>query len=89
MIRETVLLSPTEHLPRKNTIPRLGDKADLHSMQKQKHKCSRNMETKKHASNERTREIPRKKLNEVEASNLPDTEFKIIIIKILKERRNG
>ena len=41
---------------------------------------------KKHAPNERRGEISRKKeLNEMEASKLPDTELKTMVIRMLKE----
>ena len=51
------------------------------------------METKKQVPKERTGEIfinpPKKnkkpKLNEMEASKLPDTEFKTVLIRMLKE----
>ena len=42
--------------------------------------------------NERNEEISRKRINEIEASNLRDIEFKVIVIRMLKElsetRRN-
>ena len=40
---------------------------------------------KKQVPNERTVGISRKKLNEVEASILPDTLFKTTVIRMLKE----
>ena len=38
---------------------------------------------KKHAPNERTREITVKQLNEMEINNIPDKEFKVMVIKTL------
>ena len=43
------------------------------------------METKKQVPNERPGEIFRKKLNEMETSKLPDTEFKTMDIRTPKE----
>ena len=39
----------------------------------------------KHGPNERTDETPKRELNEMEISNLSDAEFKILVIRMLKE----
>ena len=42
--------------------------------------------TKKYAPNERTREFPRKKeSNEMEATKIPDAEFKTMVIRMIKD----
>ena len=43
------------------------------------------MGRKRHVPNEKTGEISRKKINEMEASKQQDTEFKIMVIRIFKE----
>ena len=43
------------------------------------------METQKQVLNEQTEKSPEKELNEMEASKLPDIEFKTMLIRMLKE----
>ena len=43
--------------------------------------------TKKHVPNEKTEQTPEKILNKMEASSLPDAEFKTLVIKMLNELR--
>ena len=84
--KETVSLGLTGHLLHKATLPRLGETADLPNAQKQTQRGSQNGKMKKNASDDRTREISRKKknLNEMGASNLPDIEFKTMVIRMFK-----
>ena len=48
---------------------------------------SKNEETETHVPNERTEQNSRKKPNKMEASNLPDTGFKTLAIRMLDELR--
>ena len=48
-------------------------------------KVKQNDETKKYVPKERTGENSKKYLNKMESSNLADTEFKILVIRMLKE----
>ena len=43
------------------------------------------METKKYGPNERTEQTPGEELNNTEITNLSDAEFKILVIRMLKE----
>ena len=45
------------------------------------------METKKHVPNERTEQSSRKRIHQMETSNIPNTEFKTVMIRMLKEIR--
>ena len=85
---EAVPLGPTEHLLYKATLPRLGDRAALPNSQKQTKEGSQNEETKEHVPNERT-EDQKKELNKMEISNIPDSEFKTLVIRILNELRRS
>ena len=87
MIRETISLSPTGHTLHKATLPRLAGRAGLHNTEKQIQRDSQNEETKKHAPNKIIEKSSERELNKVESSTLPDTELKIIIIKVFKELR--
>ena len=53
-----------------------------------KHKqAAKNEESKKQVPSERADKTPEKKISKIETCNIPDTKFKIPIIKILKELR--
>ena len=80
MTGETVPLGPTEHLLQKATLPRLGGEAALSNMQKQyreggKMRRQRNMPQMKEQN--KTLE---KEQNKMEASSLPDAQFKTLLI---------
>ena len=66
----------------------MSGRQQLCLLHRDKRGSSLNEETKKQALNERTGEISRKTLNEMEASKLPDTEFKTIM-RTLKELRTS
>ena len=88
MISKTIPLGPTGRILHKTFLPRLRDIEDQQNIQKQTQRGGQNQEKKKCAPNERTGEISRKtnkQLNEMEASNLPDIKFKILVIRMLKE----
>ena len=61
VIKETLSLGSTGHLLHKAILPRLGDIEELPNTQKQTQRGSQNGETRKHAPNERTGEISRKR----------------------------
>ena len=62
-----------------------GVKAALPNTQKQAQGGCQIEETKKYSPNERREKNSRKKLNEMEISNLPDAEFKTLVIRMLSE----
>ena len=66
-------------------LPRHRVKAALSNTQKQTQGGCQNEETKKYSPNERIDQNSRKKLNKMEISNLSDEEFKILVIRMLKE----
>ena len=68
MIWKILLRSLTTHVYHKTITTILGVRADLPNTQRQ------NGKTKKHAPNKTTREITRKnkRLNEIEATKIPD-----------------
>lgn len=59
---DTVPLGPTGLLQSKVTLPSLGVIANWPNTQKQTQRGSQNWETKKHATNERTEKICRKRI---------------------------
>ena len=77
-----MVLSPTIYLLHKAI--RIGSKVDLPNTQEQIQRGSQNGQTKKHALNEKYTE---KELNEMEASNLSDIEFKTVVIRMVTELR--
>ena len=56
--------------------------AALPNTQKQTQGGCQNEETKKHAQMKEQIKTPEKELNEMEMSNLPDTEFKTLVIRM-------
>ena len=46
---------------------------------------SQNDETKKHVPNERKNKIPEKELYKMHTSDLPDTEFKTLVIRLFND----
>lgn len=74
---------PTGHLLHKATQPRQGHVADLRKTQKQVQKGSPNEET--NMSQMKEWKTPEKEPNELEASNIPDREFKTLVMRMLKE----
>lgn len=70
-------------LASKDTAPRLGDIANLPNKWKQSQPKARD----KCVPNERQGKTPENELNEMETSNLPDTEFKILFIRMFSELR--
>ena len=79
-----VPLSLTGHLLHKATTPRPGDITDLPNTHKQIQGGSHNGKTKKHVPPKKNRRNSLKKVNEMEASNLPHTEFTTRVIRMLK-----
>ena len=73
-----MLLSPTRHLCHKAILTSFGDIAQIYLIYRQ------NEEAKKYAPNERTRKIPRKRINEMETTKISDAEFKTMVIRVLK-----
>ena len=66
------------------------DLTDLPNTQRQTQKVTQEGETKKHAPNEATFKMfltPEKELNKMEATKIPDAEFKTMVIRMLKELR--
>ena len=78
-------LFATGHLLHQATLPRQEVIAAIPNIQKQTQGGCQNETTKKHGLNERTDKIPEKELNKMETSNLSDTEFKTLVIRMLKE----
>ena len=66
-------------------ISRQGVTAALPNTYKQTQGGCQYEETKKHGPDERTDQNSRKRLNEMEISNLSDAEFKTLVIMMLKE----
>ena len=64
---------------------RQGVKAALPNTQKQTQGSCQIEGTKKCGPNERTKQPPPKKLNEMERGNLLDAEFKTLMIRMLRE----
>ena len=62
-----------------------GVKAALLNTQKQTEGGCQIEDTKKYDPNERTDKTPEKDLHKTEINNLPDTEFKALVIRMLRE----
>ena len=88
MIKETQPLGPTGHLLHKATLPKLGVIADLPNTQKQTQRGSKNGETDRPQMKEQENS-PKEELNEMEASNLSNSEFKILIIRMPNTMKKG
>ena len=82
-------MDSTGHLLHQATLPRHGVIAALPNTQKQalgSGEGCQNEETRKHDPNERTDQNSRKRTKKkIEISNLTDTEFKTLVIRMLKE----
>ena len=72
-------LDPTGQLLHKATLPSLRDIAALPNIQKQTQGGSQNEETKNHVTNTRKKNS-KKRTKQMEISNLPDAEFKTLVI---------
>ena len=79
-----VPLSPTRQLHHKTIKTSLGDIADMPNTDKIRRQ-------RKNILHEGTRESPRKKdlkeVDELETTKIPDAEFKITVIRMLKDLR--
>ena len=82
---KAALLGPTRSLLCKDTPSRLGELADLGKILKQTQKIRQNEESEEYVPNERQDKISEKALNKMEISNLPDKEFKVMVIRMLTE----
>ena len=51
-------------------------------------KIYQNKKAKSYVPDERTRKTPEKQLNEIEISNLPEKEFRIMIVKTIQDLGN-
>ena len=85
MTGEAEPLDPTGHLLHEVTLPSHRVKVALPNTQKQTQGGCQNEETKKHGPMKEQVKTPEKELNEMEISNLSDTEFKTPFIRMLKE----
>ena len=78
----------TPCLLHKATSPRLGNVTNLSNIQKQKQQIIQNEASDAYVPNKQTKKkqdkIP-EELSEVQISNLPNKEFKVMIIKMFKE----
>ena len=84
-IKDTAVLSPTKLLKHSNTSQKQACKASnqrCRNKHKESHKVKRQRSISKLKGKE---ESPEKELNVIEASDLSDTELKIMVIRMLKE----
>ena len=80
------LVNPYSTAPYNVTgVPRQGVKAALPNTQKQTQGGCQLEETKKYSSGERIDQNSRKRLREMEISNLSDAEFKTLVIRVLRD----
>ena len=82
-IKEIGLLGPREYRLHKATPQRLGVIADPSTAQKQRD--SQHGETENRPPMKEQEKTSVKKLSEIEASNLSDVEFKVMITRMLKK----
>ena len=85
MITETMPLGPTGHHPHKATLLKLGVITDLPNTQKQAKEAAKMWKQINMPQIKEQKKSPEKELNEEEASNLSDIQFKKMVIRMLKE----
>ena len=84
MIAEAMPLYSTGHLLHEATLPRHAVKAALPN--RNKHREAAKMRRQRNMAQIKEQiKTPEKDINEIEISNLSDAEFKILVIRMLKE----
>ena len=88
-IKETASLSPTDLLPQKVTPWRLLSKQINMICRNKWDKPPKMGRWRNNPQSKTKKEPPERELNEIEASKLSDIEFKVLVIRMLKELREN
>ena len=78
-------LGHTGHLLYKAIQPRLGDIANLLKHRNKNREATKMRKQRNMSQMKEQEKTPENELNEMKAMNLPDTEFKTLVIKMLNE----